>query len=547
MTTHQPRAYQARDEQRIYEAWREHPNVLYQLATGGGKTYVLSRVVQAMNVATSVIAHRSELVTQISTALGREGVRHAVIGSDTTRRNAVSLHLDEFGRSYVEPSARVRVASVDTLIGMTPSDPWLHQVGLWVTDEAHHVLTGNKWGKACAMFPNARGLGVTATPVRADGKGLGRRADGLFDTLIVGPTMRELINDGHLTDYDVVMPTSDIDLSDVPVTASGDYSPEKLKTARRRSRITGDVVANYLKFAKGKRAVVFDTDVDTATDTAMAFRAAGVRAEVVSAKTPDLLRTRLLKQFRTGDVEVLVNVDLFGEGFDVPAIEVVVMARPTASYALFAQQFGRALRTLPGKTRALIIDHVGNVIRHGLPDAPRAWSLNRRERRARSTPQDAIPLRACLNPECLRVYERVLVACPYCGHVVTPADRSAPERVDGDLTLLDPAVLARMRGEAEAVAAAPAFPFGATPEVVGAIKKRHRSRVEAHADLAEAIATWAGWQSHLGRGEAESYRRFYFEFGLDALSAKALQTADASALAERINVRLAAHNVTAAP
>ena len=489
------------------------------------------------------VAHRSELVTQMASAMAREGVRHRVIGSSSTRKNAVSLQLAEFNRDFTSPTARVAVASVDTLVGMDPKDPWFAQVGLWIMDEAHHVLQANKWGRACAMFPNAFGLGVTATPIRADGKGLGRHADGLMDAMVLGPTMRELIELGYLTDYEVVCPESDLDLSGVNVTDSGDYSPEKLRVARRKSRITGDVVENYLRFARGRRAVVFDTDVESATDTARAFQAAGVRAEVVSAKTPDMVRALMLRRFRAGEIDVLVNVDLFGEGFDLPAIEVVVFARPTASLSLYIQQFGRALRIMDGKVRALIIDHVGNIMRHGLPDRARVWSLDRRERRSRNAPTDVIPLRVCPSVTCMRAYERVLVACPYCGHVPPVADRGAPERVDGDLTLLDPAVLARMRGE---VGRSPAVPFGASPEVAGAIRKRHREQMAELAALRETIALWAGWQRHQGRSDAEGYRRFFHGFGVDVLSAQALSASEMRTLNERVVGVLEQHGVTAA-
>lgn len=476
-------------------------------------------------------------------ALAREGVRHRVIGPDSLMRTCASLHMDEFGRSFVDPNGRVAVASVDTLVNLDPNDPWLPQVGLWVQDEAHHVLKDNKWGKACALFPNAYGLGVTATPVRADGRGLGRHADGLFDTMVVGPSMRELIDRGYLTEYRIFAPPSDINLAAVPVTDSGDYSPAKLKSARQESRITGDVVKHYLRIAPGKLGVTFDTDIESATQTAAAYNAAGVPAEIVSSKTPDVLRSRILRRFRNREVLQLVNVDLFGEGFDLPAIEVVSMARPTQSYGLYCQQFGRALRIMEGKSHAIIIDHVGNVERHGLPDAPREWSLDRRERRTRSAATDVIPVRTCLNETCLSVYERIHKCCPFCGHEPVPAGRSTPEQVDGDLHELSPEVLARMRGDVAVVDGDPRYPAGAAPEVTGAIRKRHLLRQQAQGHLRASIALWAGWQRSLGRDDPEAYRRFFFKYGTDVLSAQALGAVDAAELKARIDAELTTHNV----
>ncbi len=544
--SHTARPYQQQIIDDVLAFWAASGrNAMAVLPTGGGKTFVFSRIAAAVGMAVCAIAHRGELVSQISLALAREGVRHRVIGPPALARRCSVAHLDELGLDYVHPGSRVAVAGVDTLVKMDPTrDSWFQQVGLWIQDECHHVLTDNKWGKAAQMFPNARGLGVTATPVRADGKGLGRHADGLFDEMFVGPTMRDLINAGYLTDYRIFAPPSNLDLSHVALSASGDYSPPQLSEARRRSTITGDVVTPYLRIAPGRLGVTFDVDVEAATETAAAFRAAGVPAEIVSGKTPDALRADILRRFKRREILQLVNVDLFGEGFDLPAIEVVSMARPTQSYALFAQQFGRSLRPLAGKPHAIIIDHVQNVLRHGLPDAPRSWSMDRRERRARSGPTDVVPTRVCANAECLGVYERVHVVCPYCGHEPAPAQRSAPEFVDGDLVELDPEVLARLRGEVGRIKSAPRFPPGAGPAVQGAISKNHYLRQQSLARCERAIALWAGWQKHLGREDREAYRRFFFRYGVDVLTAQTLPAADMDVLTQRVEQELEANNIT---
>jgi superfamily II DNA or RNA helicase len=532
------RPYQAEAEQGVYQIWQQHRNALAVLPTGAGKTVLFSKILHDFAGHSVAIAHRQELVAQISLALGRNGVRHRIIAPDSVRANIEALQMMELGRRWVDQHARTMVAGVDTLLRRAP--PELQRVGLWVMDEAHHVLTENKWGKAVALMPNAYGLGVTATPGRADGKGLGRHADGVFDAMHVGPSMRDLINWKFLTEYRIFAPPTDLDLSAVATGAGGDYVQEQLRAAVHKSHVTGDVVKHYQRIAPGKLGVTFAVDIESATEICAAFRLAGVPAEVVTSKTPDALRVSILRRFKAREVLQLVNVDLFGEGFDLPAIEVVSMARPTQSYALFAQQFGRVLRLLEGKRHGLIVDHVGNCFRHGLPDAPREWSLDRRERRS-SGASDAIPLRSC--PGCTGVYERWLTQCPHCAYKPEPAGRSSPEQVEGDLHELDPAVLAALRGEVARIDGAPRIPQHLPPHAQRAVHNTHLERQQAQGRLREAIALWAGHQRHLGRSDAESYRRFFHTWGVDVLSAQALNAREAEALHERIAARLTADGI----
>jgi len=526
------RPFQLDVKHEIYRGWQrgEH-NQLAVLPTGAGKTVLFSDILRETAAPSVAIAHRQELVGQISLALARNGVRHRIIGPKDVARSCSQLHVQETRRNYVDPLARCAVAGVDTLVRMDTSDPWFASVQLWVTDEAHHLLTDNKWGTASRMFPNALGLGVTATPTRADGNGLGRHAAGVFDNMVIGPNMRDLIDAGYLTDYRIFCPPSDLDLSEVTVSASGDFSPPKLATAVHKSHIVGDVVEHYLRIAPGKLGVTFAVDVASATEIAQAYRVAGVPAEVVSAKTPAAVRRATLRRFAAGDVKQLCNCDLFGEGFDLPAIEVVSMARPTCSYGLYAQQFGRALRPMEGKEHAIIIDHVGNVHRHGLPDTPRVWTLDRRERRARGSAPDVVPVRTCVR--CTGVYERVKTICPYCGEIWTPAERSAPEQVDGDLHELTPEALERLRGNIDPPIR---IPYGAKPEVVGALKKHHRERNEAQAALRDSMSRWGGARLAEGDDLRTAQRRFYLQYGIDVATAQTLGKREAEELRERIGL-----------
>jgi DNA repair protein RadD len=512
----------------IDAAWLVNRNVLAIAATGAGKTVVFSHKIKQCAGAAVAIAHRQELVNQISTAIARNGIRHRILAGKSTIQDCIQIHMREFGKSYYDPNAKCAVAGVDTLIRMDANDPWFGSVELWVMDEAHHVLRTNKWGKAVEMFPNARGLGVTATGFRADGRGLGRHADGWFDCIVRAPAMRDIINMGHLTDYRIFAPQSDIDLIHVPISANGDYSPEPLRAAVHKSRVTGDIVQSYLKIAPGQIGITFCVDVETATEQAAAFRHAGVPAETVSANTPSHVRSAILARLKSGELKQVTNVDLFGEGFDAPAIEVVSMGRPTQSIGLSDQQFGRALRLKDGKSHGTIIDHVGNILRHSVPDGSRVHTLDRREKRSRGAVAVAT-MRVC--PECSGAYDRLLgMTCPYCGETALPPGRSLPEQVEGVLDEMSPELLARLRGDIATVQNAPNVPYGATPEIVGAIKKRHRERLDSLQYLREAMSYWAAGKTDIPRAQ----REFFLTFGIDVLTAQTLNRADAVNLLERV-------------
>lgn len=561
------RWYQRQIKQGVYNAWDSGAcNVLAVSPTGSGKTVVVSDILAEHNGASCAIAHRQELVSQISVALARNGVKHRIIGPKNVIRQVVNLHMMEVGASFYDPAAPVGVAGVDTLVRRGRElSAWLNRVTLWVQDEAHHVLESNKWGQAARMFPHAKGLGVTATPCRADRKGLGRHADGLFDVLVEGPNMRDLIDEGFLTDYRVLAPDPAFVMNDeTDVGSTGDYKRDAVvkKFRASKNKVIGDVVSHYLKHAVGKLGITFVPDVEDATDTAAAFNAVGVPAEVVSAKTPDTERAEILRRFKRRELLQLVNVDLFGEGFDLPAIEVVSMARPTASFSLFVQQFGRALRLMvdpalmgqwddftpeqrrahiaaSDKPRALILDHVGNVQRHKLPDRRMSWTLDRGDKRQRAANDDAIPVKAC--PECTFVYEAVKPCCPECGYKPLPMARSRPEFVDGDLIELTPEALAALREEVDQMDK-PAHQIVAEKHIPLAGQRRfariHAEDQEAQRVLRESIAWWGGYQRAMGRCDSESYKRFYFMFGVDVMTAQTLKRAEAEALTARINEHL---------
>ena len=533
------RPYQTDLLNEILEAWKRYKYVAGVLPTGAGKTVIFSDIIRRHQGYSMAIAHRQELVSQISLSLAESGIEHNIIAPDDIIRWICSLHMGRFGRIFYNQDAKPQVAGVITLTKRAHTFPQLcKSVTLWVLDECHHLLKNNVWGKAVKLFPNAHGLGVTATMLRADGKGLGGHSDGVLQHICVGPNMRTLIDQGYLCDYIVYSIPTHMDMSGVTVTATGDYSKTKLKAAARKSRIVGDVVSHYLRIAPGKLGVTFVTDVETARDVAMQYRNAGVPAEAVHSKTPGRKRQEIISRFKRRELLQLVNVDLFGEGFDLPAIEVISMARPTESYSLYCQQFGRVLRIMEGKERAIVIDHVGNVMRHRLPDYGRSWSLDPRPRKAASVNPNLKPTKTCTY--CSAIYEGYSDKCPYCGHVNVPQDRSRPELVEGDLTLLDEAAMAVLRGEVERINA-PASTVsermrhaGAPSIVCASAAKQHGKRQLAHQLLKDMIALWAGYRRAEGVPDSESYRRFYHRFGVDVMTAQTLSRPDAEKLTKDI-------------
>lgn len=555
------RDYQHDLKSGVFRAWRDGArDVCMVSGTGSGKTRTSASIAREFADAKIPIvigAHRQELVGQLSCALAAEGIYHNLVVSSAATRNWIAnKHFQLYGRAYYHPDAPHVVASAQTLAKRKLAHA--DSIGLFVCDEGHHLLQKNTWGKCRAMFPNALGLGPTATPDRGDGLGLGRHADGFYDVLVEGPPMRDLIRRGYLCDYRVFCPPSDMDLSNIRVTASGDYNHNQLKAASRKSHIVGDVVTHYKRIAMGKRGMTFVVSVEDAIDVAAAYNAAGVPAVALSADDPPAARTEALGKFERGEILQLVNVDLFGEGTDCPATEVISMARPTQSYSLYIQIFGRALRPAPGKQAAIIIDHVGNVERfiakgRGLPDTPQRWTLDRRERGARSvTPEDVLSLTTCL--ECFAAYDSHLEACPWCGAVPEPSasGRSAPERVEGDLYEMPADLLAKLRGEADRIVSETPdqvrdrmLHAGASAVAAYSAAKAVAMRCDAQVRLRGLMASWLNVWERAGMQAREVQVMFNRVFGVDVLTAQTLGRGEADELAGRVGVALGELGITA--
>lgn len=543
----------------IYAAWELYRAVLAVLATGGGKTVTFASLMHDHNGASAAVVHRKEIVGQISLALGKLEVRHRIIAPPDVVTRIRRKHLKELGQSWVDPHALAGVVSVQTLTSRSAGNnaalqSWLSQVTLGVFDEGHHYVKVGQWGRAVGSMSNAKLLFVTASPERADGKGLGHHADGFAETMVEGPSVKWLQDNGYLCRFTYKAPKSDLNMAGIPITATGDLNTKELRKRVVESHLVGDVVAQYLQYLPGKRALVFATDVKTADEIAAAFTQAGVKAVALSGETDPGERDAGVEAFADNRLQVLVNVDLFDEGFDVPGADGVIMARPTESLAKFLQMVGRVLRpvyakgfdlsTAEGrlaamvasvKPHAIVIDPVRNWERHGMPNWPRQWTLDGKVKQSRGT-SDTQTLKVCLG--CTQPFHAYLLACPYCGHVNSPGGRASPEQVDGDLHDLDVDAMAalfekyRRANLSEDEFAMSQFARRVPPIGRAAEINRHRAVMYRREVLKELVAWWAGFQGE--RNTREVQKRFYLRFGVDIMSAFTLPLADTDALIDKI-------------
>jgi len=514
-------------------------NVLFVSPTGSGKTITMQAITDRCQGFTMSIAHRRELVGQISMAAATMGVYHRIIAPDNVVRLIIALHIKKFGQSFVHPNAMHMVASVQTINARIEQlRKIIQQCEHWNMDEAHHILEDNIWGRCVAEFTKAKGAGYTALAQRGDKKALRRGHGGVFDALVLGPEMQPLIDLGHLVPFIIYGPQiSSIDTTDVPITASGDYSPTRLSQEARRSSITGDVVRDYLRFTPGMIGATFCVDVGISEETTQAFQQAGVPAALITDKTPDQMRFDIMSDLACGFLKQVVNVDIIGEGVDVPVLQVVSLARPTESLQTYKQQVGRVGRPAPqvGKTHGIIIDHVKNVEKHGPPTKPAPHSLDAPEKRSRSAAKDPdeVPIRTC--PSCWRLSESWSQTCVHCGFTPIPALRGKPELVEGDLLLYTPELLARLAGEAVDIMKPPKLPFGAGAAAVAGRRAQAMRDMEEQEHLRDAIAWWAGVQRDVhGRSDHESYVRFYRKFAIDVATAQGLGAGKAKVLNDLI-------------
>lgn len=435
---------------------------LYVLPTGGGKTVCYSAIGEgaaARGNRVLILEHRKELIRQASLALGRLGVRHRIIAPPDKIAEIRRAHAARAGQPCIDQNAIIAVASVQTLARRME---WLQEFdpALIVIDEAHHAVAGT-WARIIAACPKARLLGVTATPCRTDGQGLGD----VFDDMIHGPSIAWLIAEGYLVrpvTYAPPLPAEALEELKKLSRKGGDVKGDEVAAVLDKPTITGCAVEHYTKIAPGRPAIVFCASIKHANHVCEAFCAAGYRFRVVTGDMEDDDRDAAILGLADGTVQGIVTVDVVSEGTDVPVAEVAIMLRSTESLSLFLQQGGRILRpvyadgydlsTRDGRLAAIaasekpfavLLDHVANtgqlngclfIPKHGFLQWEREWSLQGKKKRAKGEAQERLP-RTLQCPNCYMTHEPT-PACPACGHVYD-ARLAQPREIAGELRVVD--------------------------------------------------------------------------------------------------------------
>lgn len=450
--TLRPYQIQLRDDARL-ALRRGVRRLLIQMSTGAGKTVLAAMILDGAvkrGKRAWFCVHRKELLEQ----------------SVTTFVEAADLPTGIVGAGY--PSSPLHSVQVCSIQSLKSRLAHLKPPDILITDEAHHCCSPS-WSAVAQALPDAVHIGLTATPQRLDGQGLSP----FYDEMISGPSTADLIAQGWLSPYTLFAPARAVNLEGVH-RLGGDYNKQEVAERMEAASITGDAVAHYQAHCAGQRALVFAWSVKASRELAAQFVAAGIPARHVDGETPKEERAESMRDFRSGVVLVLTNVDLFGEGVDVPACDAAFLLRPTQSLTVYLQQVGRILRPQPGKV-AKIFDHVGNWERHGLPDDPRVWSLAGREKKSRDS---SIAMgRRC--GKCFGVSPIGATCCHYCGEPF-PVQAREIEQIEGDLRPIGIEEIRAMRELARE-------------------KMRHCRTLDDWKDLARTMGFKGGWAWHAMR------------------------------------------------
>jgi DNA repair protein RadD len=395
---------------------------------GFGKTVLFSAMAESAEkrgCRVLIICHRIELVDQIVATLAEFGVIPEIIAAGYTR---------SAGRERAS-NRTVAVASVQTLVRRIDS---YAPPTLIIIDECHHAVSPT-WAGIIRKFPNAKIMGVSASPMRLDGRGLGT----MFDKLIVGPSVKELTADGLLAPARIFAPPT-VDTSGLHV-RMGDFKTEEADALLDTPAITGSALSHYRQHANGLPALVFCTSVAHAHHVAEQFRKDDISAIALDGGTDKDLRRMALADFKRGAIKVITQCEIATEGWDLPGVHCGIFLRPTQSLGLWIQMTGRCSRLSPGKTHAILLDHTGNCQRLGMPDEDREWTLEGDSDKRKKKPAPGI--RVC--PKCFAASPARATQCVECGTAFEVKPRQQVEEKEGELVELTAEQIAKKRERRE--------------------------------------------------------------------------------------------------
>lgn len=468
------RPYQKTVVREISDLYKSHDKpddyglgVMLQMSTGAGKTRTAGYIVDKYSSTGRQVlwlVHRDELLMQAAMTFAENGIRHRMVCSASSERAIKAEEFREFGRSYVDQNAMVVVASIQTIVrrvnraaeakaagkvdARIDTLEWLNPSQI-VADEAHLSLAAT-WRIVIGKWPKARLLGLTATPTREDKQSFARADGGLYDNLVEGPPPGDLIAWGNLAEYEVYGPPVHFKKGVKLKMKKGDFDGKSLEEEFDGPLIYGDVIGHYRQYSHGKPAIGFCPTVKVAQKFAQEFCNAGYRAIALDGETDDTVRRRALKQLATGEIDVIMSVDILIEGTDVPYATTCIFLRRTKSLRIYLQAVGRVLRPHPLKDRAIILDFVGVTHEHGYPDDDREWSLTGEVKRRRRAANDNGPdVRIMTCPQCFAIHPPE-PQCPRCGHQYTAKERQDIKQVEGNLVHVTAEDRARQRAEKEA-------------------------------------------------------------------------------------------------
>lgn len=404
------RDYQETGIEQLREAFAQGiRRACYTAPCGAGKTAMVIFMASSaalMGKRTLFLTHRVELQDQAAEAFQSSGVHFGIISPRTPMTQD-----------------RIQLGSVQTVVRRIEK---ITAPDLIICDEHHHSVA-KTWLKIFTQWPDAFVVGLTATPQRIDGKGLKE----VSDILIEGPTTKELIQQGYLAPYRYYAPPQKFSMENIK-TKMGDYDQKQVAEAVDKSVIIGDAVQHYQKLADGKRAIVYCASVAHSKHVAQQFTEAGYKSAHLDGETHPIERRRITSDFRSGKLQIISNCDIVSEGYNCPGAEVVILLRPTQSVTLFLQQATRGMR--PDKENpekvSLILDHVSNVSRHGLPDSDREWTLEGATKEKNASKSE-FPVRQC--PRCYNTH-RPAPICDLCGYVYPIEERAELEQKKGELS-----------------------------------------------------------------------------------------------------------------